>query len=125
MDTDFYALLKDILSATQRGELARLSSQQVDLTMKELERRLAFDLEELQRSLQQEIGRIKVNSAERGLGNSSMPSAFIRKAEYEANRKMDDLKSKAAYLKGMWALEKQKIITSSVSVFATEEIGQR
>ena len=106
----FYQFIKDLAEGAEDRRTARLSAEQIDLNITELDRRLNAEIQRLQRKGDEERARYRAKVGASGITLEGSPQDVLRSMELGESREINDLRDEARYLKKMLALEKAKLI---------------
>lgn len=107
---DFYQILKDVLTASKEGKINRLSADQLQLTISEVDRKSAIEIDFIKRELDHAVAKTKVDHHRRGVAIDTLLPNAIRALNDEASRKQQDIIAESNYVKQMLALEIEKLI---------------
>ena len=106
----FYQFMKDLAQGAENRRTSRLSAEQIDLNITELDRRLNAEIQRLQRKGDEERSRYRAKVGASGITLEGSPQEVLRWMELRESQEINDLRDEAEYLTKMLALEKAKLI---------------
>ncbi len=105
----FYQIVKDMFVGGENRRIKTFSIEQIDLTIVELDRRLASEIQEINREAYRKKGTLKAKFATNGqTTKDGSGAALVRQIDTNASLEIKELTAQAEYAKGMLCLERGK-----------------